>query len=160
MRTLNNAVYYALQNDADQEYADSLRPTRSFVAGWEGLKGSFNNTLAAGSRLVGADQTAQEFEEDARRNQALAAGIRGAVPEWDQADGLGDYATIASDWVLGNAPLMATMVTPAGAGRAVAMRLAAPAAHAVGGETTAAGMSGEAAAAASRAASAPVWTLH
>ena len=47
-------------------------------------------------------------------------------------EGLSDYATIASDWVFGNAPLMATMATPAGFGRGVAMRLAAPAARAAG----------------------------
>jgi len=111
-RALSDAARTALYWQEEDQHKDESRPLRSFRAGIEGLKGSFNNAAGAVSRLVGANDTAQSFENDARINAARAAGIRGRVPTWQEADSLGDYASYATDMVASNLPLAASMLGP------------------------------------------------
>lgn len=128
-----------LQSIREQEDFDARnqwQPVRSLRSGLESLKGSFQGTGAAIARVVGADETAEEWEKKARVNQAQAAGLRGAVPQLHEAEGIGDYARIGTDWIFSNLPLMAATLPLGGvggvAGKAVLGARAGKAAQAAG----------------------------
>lgn len=117
----------------EEEFEDSSQAVRSAVSGYESLKGSFNNAGAAVSRKLGAVDTAEEFERDADLNASRAAGIRGAVPEFDEVEGIGDAAAVATDALASNAPLAATNMVGAGIGGAAGFALGGPPGAVVGG---------------------------
>lgn len=135
-RKLSDALLRDEYLEGQEEAEGSFEPVKSLAAGTQGLVSSLQNAGAAVTRAVGADTAADALEQYAARREAKAAGIRSGIPTFEEADSLGDYGRVASDWLFSNLPLAAATVGTGGVGGAAA-RLAGGGTKAVSRAATA-----------------------
>jgi hypothetical protein len=106
----------------EEERADN-QDTGAFVGGIEsgmyGLRSSLNEALAAGGRILGADNYAAQREQAADVLASRAAGAGHMIPRLSEIEGIGDTGS----WALGalgqNLPLLGAMTGTGLAGRAL-----------------------------------------
>lgn len=118
--------YLQEQSEPERDYTMGELTSKAFMRGARGIQSTITDVIPAmvGSAL-GADEYAKKQLEEARQYQAETAKKYGAQYKTsEEAKTLGDKLKFALETGVEQVPNLATMLTPAGVGRAAAGKLA------------------------------------